>query len=338
MRPSVLSTLTIGFVATFVIASCQKTYNPGAAQNSTTTSTTTQSNAQVLSDFYTMLTPSPQSITVTAGVAQTVYGSKGTVLNFYPNSFKDKNGNIITSGSVSIQLTEMYKPGDMIANQASTITPDGQFLQSGGQLNIAATMNGQEVFANKYGIAFKVSDTTANAVMSLFYGNKPKDSTLTWKIGNTTENPGTIATPTHGAGGAYLNLYYLFDSCTSFHYINCDRFEGPGAWTHLFISAPDTGYNGSNTNIYLILPTMNSIAPNDCTWKLFDSVTNKYEFICHSTNIPVGVTYKVVIIANKYGNYYYYEHADSTTASSINVTPFMTRTTLTDITNKLKAL
>ncbi len=59
---------------------------------------------------------------------------------FNPQSFKDGSGNIISSGMVTVELTEMYTPGAMIANRVSTSTAMHRRLTSGGSVNIKATM------------------------------------------------------------------------------------------------------------------------------------------------------------------------------------------------------
>ena len=77
-----------------------------------------------LNQLFSGLRSTPQNFTVTAGRDTTIYGTNNTLLHFYTNSFKDAGGNIIQSGTVYIQLIEMYKPGDMICNRATTMAMD----------------------------------------------------------------------------------------------------------------------------------------------------------------------------------------------------------------------
>src|ERR1700733_5017150 len=106
--------ILVAFVAVMLVTSCSKTY---IKTNNVTPVTIDQSG---LNSLFASLRPTPQSLVVTAGSSQTVYGINGTKLTFYPNSFKDKNGKIITSGIINIQLTEVYSIGDMIASRAPT--------------------------------------------------------------------------------------------------------------------------------------------------------------------------------------------------------------------------
>jgi hypothetical protein len=178
----------------------------------------------------------PERQCVTAGVSQTVTFKKGTKLIFYPNSFKDKAGNIITSGTVCLEVTEMYKPGDMIANRATTMSDEG-ILQSGGQVYIKATKNGEEVFANKYGIAY-LQPAPSEQPMNLYYGDRSNsDSLVIWTSANislagTSTTKTTKTSDSVGLGYLYP-MHYVFDSCSKLQFINCDRLAEDEKIEHL---------------------------------------------------------------------------------------------------------
>lgn len=148
-------------------------------------STPTQyQTAWTKSALFAGLRTEPFKFSVDAGVQSVGYGPQGTKLVFYPHSFKDASGNIISSGKIDIELTEMYTSGSMIGNNAVT-TCNGQLLRSGGQVKIKATQNGKEVYANKYGIGFKQPDASSNP-MELFYSNNNSlDSTTVWEEPDT---------------------------------------------------------------------------------------------------------------------------------------------------------
>ncbi len=196
MKQKLLSIPTLFCAACFTLTSCQKDYN----------ASTDVETISELVDLFTALRPTPQNLSVTAGREQVITGASGTMLHFYPNSFKDKNGHIITSGTVNLQLTEMYKPGDMIANCASTSTVDGFPLQSSGQINVSATMNGEKVYANKYGVAFKQTGT--QTPMALYYGNANSDNpVVVWNISEANvgsrSNGGVTGVGT-GSGSSWI--------------------------------------------------------------------------------------------------------------------------------------
>ena len=237
------------------------------------------------------------------------------MVKFYPNSFKDANGNIITSGNVSVKLTEMYHPGDMIANRATTMA-GGKVLMSGGQINMTASMNGHEVFANKYGVQF-LQPAASSAPMSLFYGSTNNTNNMaTWTNGGDTAKNGTMAWGTGTSGG---QSFYIFDSCSNFGWTNCDAFgytDSPK--TSVSVVLPDGSFTPTNTQVYLVLPdtktVMSTVEPG-LGGESYDAKTNTINIISERQTdiVPVGVNYKLVVIAKKNGSYYYFESAGTVT-------------------------
>ena len=246
----------------------------------------------------------------------------------------------------------MYKPGDMVANQAPTTSATG-LLQSGGELNIVASMDGQEVYANKYGIAFRQSSPSTQA-MGLYYGSTANtDSVLSWTQGaNTT--PGTTSTGTtapdsgghmpgawHGAGPTGFRwgtgFYHLLDSCTSFNFVNCDQlYSNSGTNTVFKVTLPDTSFGPTNTQIFLILPVLNVMTQSD-NRQIYDAATNTITVGNHEDEVPVGQNYDLVVIANKNGALYYYEVGGVITDGIID-TAAMAPDTRNDIVARLSGL
>ncbi len=337
--------LIIVFAATMFITSCSKTY---IKSNNVAPVAADQSG---LNSLFGSLRPAPQSLAVTAGSLQKVYGFNGTKLTFYPNSFKDKNGKIITSGTINIQLTEVYTIADMIASRAPTVS-DGRLLTSGGAVVIKATMNGEEVFANKYGIGFKQS-AQSQQPMSLFYGNtNTPDSAVAWAIlgapgvgvsvlGTVSNIDTAILYIVNGSGGydtviktsAVLN-YYQFDSCADFNWINCDYFYTASAkLTDVTVYVPDSSYNLSNTEVFILFPGINAAAH-----------MNQYAVGSHAFDLSqgyyltVGMQVDIVVATNKNGTYYYYQQTGITTINGLFIFANMSQTTLSYIETQLQGL
>ncbi len=253
------------------------------------------------------LRSTPQTYTVMAGRDTVIMGTDSTVLHFYPNSFMLATGDLITGGTITIQLIEMYTPGPMIANGATTATTDGSMLKSGGQVYIKATMNGREVFANKYGLGFRQA-SASNQPMEIFYGSLGNvDSTVKWTVSDTTKNGTTAAGTTNDSSTSttsnpHPSLMYIFDSCTSFNWINCDRFDENGASDKIFFQLPDDSYSNSNTVVFIVLPGTNSVEKGDY------SGAGKF-LVAH---LGGGISYKAVAITNKDNLYYYFEVTGTT--------------------------
>ncbi len=286
-----------------------------------------------LNQLFSALRSTPQTFSVTAGRDTIIYGANGTMLHFYVNSFKDDSGNTITSGIINIQLVEIYKIGDFIANRTSTITNDS-FLTSGGEINIAAQANGQTVFANKYGLGFKQSAASSQQ-MQLYYGNNNNtDSITTWIQGNNT-TPGTTASGTYIDSSRGNHDYnYFFDSCTSFSTVNCDYFwNSSSQLTDIKVVVPNTNYNNSNTEISLVFPMQKVSIPV----ALYNSATNSFSLAYHGNQIPVGLNYELVVITNNNENWYYYEQSGLTT-SGMTINAAMASETKNDIISRLQGL
>lgn len=285
---------------------------------------------QLLSNMFAGLKPVPQSFQINAGAWKVIYGAKKTRLIFYPNSFKDKQGNIISSGQIDIKLIEAYKPGEVISNRSSA-TGSGRLLMSGGQVYLKAYRAGQEVYPNVYGIGFS-QQAASTQPMNLFYGsNNNGDSTVIWTqagVNNGTTAPNGTITDSLG------QIFYQFDSCTSFNWINCDYFYNTNSpLTNLFMVAPDTGFNGGNTQVFLVFPAINSV-----TWMgTYTSGTHTFSM---SPNyfVPVGMSFHTISISMNNGNYYYDEKLNLNVSSNMVDTLHPQQKTLPDILNALSLL
>lgn len=266
-------------LATLVCYSCKKTKEPDE------TNDISGKNALFADLRYT-----PQRFTVEAGRDTTIFGTDSTMIRFYRFSFKDANDNIITLGKVGIELIEMYETGDMILNRATTQTGDDRILQSTGQVKIKAVMNGKELFANRYRIAFKAKFKADS--MSLYYGNtNNEDSVVRWKESEVNLGSRSIpSVPDSLVGGGRLNgLYYFFDSCTSFEFVNGDRYFGlTGVETSIAIDYDTQKFPQETSSVFLSLPEINAVAPYRSDLKY-----------------PLGMKYVFVIIAKKEDNYYF---------------------------------
>jgi hypothetical protein len=249
---------------------------------------------------YVLMAPlrsAPQTFTVTAGVYSTIVGAKRTVIYFNPTSFRAADGSTLTSGIVNITLEEMYRPGEMIANCAST-NFNGSPLVSGGQIHIVATQNGQTLEANYYDLRFP-QPAPSTQPMNLYIGGRNNDSVVVWS--DFFRYP--IAART--AFDSINNVCYLFDSVTSFNWLNCDHFySDPSPKTDLTVALPDTTFNPSNTFVWIVFPSINSVS---CLG-LYSVPNSSFGF----ESMPIGIKFHIIEITNKNGNWYYAEQLNQT--------------------------
>lgn len=294
--------------AALIIFGCNKDYNPIPAKTS-------------LNTIFAELRVTPQHYTVQAGTETTVTTTGGSKLHFSPTSFKDKNGNIITSGTVNISISEMLKPGDMIRNRATTMA-NGKPLISGGQMDINATVNGEQVYANGYDIAFKVPTGLATSPMTLFWGNNNRaDSVVSWQQSDSSSPWGTVH-PSYYPGTT--DLYYNFSGCTNFQFINCDYFwNSPDSMRTASIVLPSSKFTDENTQVFLVLTSINCVLSNVAgiaPSSEYDKPTNTLRMISEMADhiVPDGQAYKLIVIS-KIDNQYYLYQSSGTVAGNLSV-------------------
>jgi hypothetical protein len=316
-----------------VASSCRRT-------NDSTSSTTVEPNATDLTQAQAIealksLKSTPQNFTVAAGVQKRIKGAEGTLVTFYPNSFKDKNGVTITSGNIDIQLTEIYKQGDMIANRTSTTTGDG-VLKSGGEIDIRASKNGEEVFANKYGIGFKAAAPMAQP-MELYFGEKnTADSITTWGIRKTGQG-GSVTGTGYITDPALMLLeapYFLFDSCTDFKLINCDHpYDASSAYINVQLVFPDNSFKVAQGDLSIAFPSLNVMTIMSSF--NYNSSTHTMKFQGWA---PTAISCKFsLIIPKNLSSFYYFEQSGVAT-DGVTLTANMTLLSTAEIKAKLKAL
>lgn len=268
------------FLSGIVVAGALSACNKDTGGNGTT---------ENLNALFDQLKTDPQTFTVAAGQQQVITGAAGTKITFAPGSFKHQNGTDVAAGSITIHLTEVYRPGQMIANRTNTVTEDGRLLTSGGQVLLKAYQGSEELTAGRYEIAFR-QDAQNNSPMALFYAEPPASGTVIW--GNDTSN--TIPRSMKDSGSNFF--YYTFDSCTRFDWINCDYFyTAPAPKSDIFISTPDSSFNPTNTQVFVVFPDLNMVG----SMFTYDAATHTFSFGATSYFLPLGTSVKVVLLSVK---------------------------------------
>jgi hypothetical protein len=282
-----------------------------------------------------------------------IFGAKGTMLHFYTTSFKNAAGQTITGGTIYLQLVEMYSPGDMVANRATTMN-NANMLTSGGQISVSATMNGQTVYIRQYGLGF-IQSTTSSQTMQLFPGNVANgDSIANWGTPVSDSLNGRVA---FGAdsNNVIANAYgrpwvgYVFDtastdSSSSLQYTNCDAFyynDSPKA--SVAVVMPDTSFNPNNTEVFLVLPSINCVMSTiepQLGSNSYNAATNTINIVSEGNTaiVPAGMSYELVVVAIKNGQYYYYTHTGTIPDSGVLVTSAMTPETQSYVQTQLANL
>jgi hypothetical protein len=276
-----------------------------------------KSPIQDLDAMFAQLKTASNTYSVTAGTHDTITGAKGTLVIFNPTSFVDASGNPITSGTVRIELTEVYKPGEMILNRINTVTDQNNLLTSGGQVHIKATQGSAQVRTVGYGLGFRQSGSSESA-MAIFYGGprsqfepSSNDNTIIWGNDTFLNIKGTSRTSNE--------YFYLFDSVTNFGWINCDFFiDDPRPRTNIDITVP-AEYDHMNTQVFIVLPEYNSVLSP----RSYNAATQTFGLGSDASyHIPVGLSTKIVALATVGDNYYIdIVEATATSGMSLSLAP-----------------
>src|SRR5688572_7556030 len=119
---------------TLAVTSCKKDDNDSAP------ATTTYSD---LKSFHQQHDVPSQHFTINAATGGSFTATGGTVFTLPPNAFQNSQGTI-TSGTIEIEVREVYSTLDMILTDMPTVTDDG-ILKSGGEVFIKAMADGEAV-------------------------------------------------------------------------------------------------------------------------------------------------------------------------------------------------
>jgi hypothetical protein len=297
MTPLIILGMAIGFGA------CSDDKNPTPANET-----------KSIASLYQSLKETPQGFTVNAGAWQSITGARGTIIRFNPQSFKDASGNIITAGTVNIALTEAYTPGQMLLNNVTTETDSHELLGSGGCVNIVATINNQEVFANSYSISFKQPGANEQS-MALFNGIVSTDPLTVGTIWSS-DSSNTITRATKDSL-SNPTFYYAFDTCLNFNWINCDHFiSAPDPKSDVKVVLPDSSYNATNTRVFIIFPELNMVTG----LSHYDASTSSFTLGYPSYFLPVGTNIKVVVLSARNNSYYLDLKENITVTNNISIT------------------
>ena len=115
---------------------------------------------------------------------------------------------------------------------------------------------------------------------------------------------------------------------------------------------PDTSFNSSNTQVYLVLPNVNRWGGTADTFTAvlssdqgyggnnYSAATNTMKIISEGNFniVPAGLQYELVVITIKNGQYYYWQITGTVPHAGISATAVMAPDTHADVMTKLQAL
>lgn len=304
-----------------VIASCKKKEDDPAPANPSSTTTTGGGSTSNMGNFFTQNATASQTFTVSASLYQVISGTGGTQIVIPPGSFVTQ-ANVPVTGSVTIELKELYTKKDMILS--GMVPTAGAFpLVSGGEFFIKATQGGQalKLSGSASVTALVPAGSTPSYQMNEFYaGNITAADSSGWSTNNDSTS---VVQDTTGFGSS--TFYYSFQ-IDSMNWINCDYFWNDPAPRTDITANVGTQFNASNCVVFMSVNGQNSIG------QLYN-----YSGTFESWNWPTGKAVTFVAIAEISGQYYSAFQSATLGMNHVeNLT--LTATTLSQIQTQLSAL
>ncbi len=273
-------------------------------------------------------TNATQTFSIDAGIFNEVIGVQGTKIQIPAFSFVSLSGAPI-SGTIDIDLLEILDQTDMILMNAPT-SSNGQILISGGELNVEASQNGNQIYlAPGSQISVQVPNSNPTSEMELFTGLLAGDS-LTWDPSlDSSGFADTVLIVTDSSG---WGDYYYFDWDDPYlGWINCDYFYGSSSIQTTLTCYLEDEHSFLNTNIFLHFSDINSVLT------MYGDYTNPSQQSFVSSGIPEGANITIVAISEISGNYYS-AFVPTTVITNHTETLTLSPTTLTDFENDLDNL
>lgn len=312
--------LFVSALVTITILSCKKEKD---------VTPTTPPGSSNISTFFQQNAAQKQTFTINANQYQSISGTKGTILQFQPGSFKNSSGPV-TSGTITVELREMYSKADMIMSNAPTMS-NNQLLVSGGELFLQAFQNGTPLSLSSSNSVSVQMPTNTNALpMNEFYSNQEFTSgaDLDWNLADSSTNDSIIVI--NDSIDFESPSYYYYFYLDGLNWINCDHFwDSPGPFTDVDVNV-GTQFNMANCAVYISFDGMNSIT------SLGDYDAN-HIFNYGYQSFPQGLNIHIIALAKINGQLYSGIIPGTLTANfSTNIT--LMPTTLTQFTSAVNLL
>jgi len=233
----------------------------------------------------------------------------GCRFTFYPSGF-ECDGMPVT-GSVNIDIIEIFDKGTMAITGKHTMTEDA-ILISGGEFHIRAYQDNKNIDYNRSYIATIPSNLASpfSNEMQLFKGGGDIDTAQDWVLApNATEQLGLFPQDD--------STYFLI--LDGFEWFNCDRFmNDPRPTTELTIRVP-TEFNSQNLTVYLAIQNEESSL----------GIANQGVF-------PIGLDVHLIFIAEQDDQFLY--QIISTTVSDVDEYTFERKKMQTATPEELKKI
>ena len=224
-----------------------------------------------------------QSFVVNPSRRTTVVGKLGTRLTFFPNSFIDSAGQVVTD-PVTVQLREAFSKDEMIFTGLPTTSED-RLLESAGQFHLRASAKAGELSLHKgVSVELPIRDEINNPVaMRLFRGSS--SSTRAYRSGFNFD--------WEQAGDQHLKLIknigkrYFHFSIDQLNWWNCDSFVKARQKVMLSVKMQTSIEAFDDRLAFLVFRDINAVVRMYPTGRRFSAI-----------NIPTQLTATLLVMAS----------------------------------------
>jgi hypothetical protein len=254
------------------------------------------SNRKTINNIFNLL-KKQETFDISASNTSKISTKNDIQISFPSGCFIDEAGSVVRSGSVRIEIIDMLKPGDMIANNATTIYRN-QPLISQGQFYIQASQNGKSLRVNPANRPLVSMPSEDNSTMNLFYGQRTPigslsaDSTINW-----TQNQQTVNLVNDSSTQSSRYLFNL----DSLKFVNLDIFANYSAanLTSIKVKIPST-FTDTNSYVFIHLKDIKSVS----SLYDFDKTSQEYSTGSHY-KIPINFAINIIFIGRRNNQYFY---------------------------------
>ncbi len=230
-----------------------------------------------------------QSFVVNPSRRTTIVGKLGTRLTFFPNSFIDSAGQVVTD-QVTIKLREAFSKDEMIFTGLPTTSED-RLLESAGQFHLQAKAGARELALQKsVNVELPIRATVSNPVaMRLFRGSS--SSTRAYRSGFNFD--------WELAGDQNLNLIknigkrYFHFSIDQLNWWNCDSFVKSRNKVMLSVKMQTLIEDFEDRLAFLVFRDINAVVRMYPTGRRFSAI-----------NIPTQLAATLLVMASTKGQLY----------------------------------
>ncbi|NET36690.1 MAG: hypothetical protein F6K19_32460 [Cyanothece sp. SIO1E1] len=230
-----------------------------------------------------------QSFVVNPSRRTTVVGKLGTRLTFFPNSFIDSAGQVVTD-TVTVQLREVFSKEEMIFTGLPTTSED-RLLESAGQFHLQAKAGSRELSLQKgVNVELPIRDEINNPVaMRLFRGSS--SSTRAYRSGFNFD--WELASDQHLNLVKNIGKRYFHFSIDQLNWWNCDSFVKARQKVMLSVKMETVIEEFEDRLAFLVFKDINAAVRMYPTGRRFSAI-----------NIPTQLSASLLVMASAKGQLY----------------------------------